>query len=524
MLPELELTESDELGYYIKFEDLFTDFTSFYKKSKSHYIAINFSFTDEDNQPSEIQLQTHKILVSSANKMMNNIIQYLKQDEEYFFDFHGVYKEIEHKPFYNNQKEHSYTSYSGFPLVKDPIEFINYITIDSINISDSDQDDIAFIGFSGSCTWECEHGFGAAFHGQKLLHVADWEYGNSPSWANSKDEDDHFLTHYFTKFHLLENLKERKSRLAKLSQSVEVENTAPYQEIFNWLVDLKMIYGYRNRNSDLTAEEIIVLLNEIKELSFHGNHIDQIPSGINLLKNLTSLHLSFNKLKTFPIQVTKLTALEKLTISNNKIEHIPVEISSLINLKYLNLNGNKLESIPKEIGLLTNLKDLNLGSNKFSNLPQSFSNLKVLEDIKLNYNKFTSIPDSIFSIQSLKILDFSNNKINTLNQSISKLKNLESFDIRFNEIKKFPESIFTQISNLNWLKISVNKISLEDLNHIKTLIPEEINSDIDGAIDCVIDDLNRKKEKTNSTENQNKSTGFKTLDKNNKKWWEFFRR
>lgn len=379
MLPELELTESDELGYYIKFEDLFTDFAPFHKKDNNHYIAINFSFTDEDTRPSEIQLKTHEILVSSANQMMEDIVQYLKQDEEYFFDFHGVYRVIEQEPFYISEKEYNHTSREGFPLVKEAIEFVNHFSIDSINISDSEEDNIAFIGFSGSCSWETEHGFGVAFHGKKLLHVADWKYGNSPSWAKSKDEDDHFLTKYFTKFHLLENLNERKSRLVKLSQSIKIENTAPFQEVFDWLVDLKMIYGYRNRPSDLTAKEIIVLLNEIKELSFYGNHIDQIPFGISLLKNLTSLQLSFNTLKTFPIQVTKLVALEELTIANNKIEHIPAEISSLINLKSLSLNGNKLDSIPKEIGLLTNLRNLDLRSNKFSSMPESFSNFKCLE-------------------------------------------------------------------------------------------------------------------------------------------------
>ncbi|MEO1033370.1 MAG: leucine-rich repeat domain-containing protein [Bacteroidota bacterium] len=523
MLPELELTESDELGYYIKFEDLFTDFASFYKKSKDHYIAINFNFTDEDRQPSETQLKTHEILVSSANQMMESIIQYLKQDEEYFIDFHGVYRVIEHEPFYINEKEYNYTSKEGFPLVKEVTEFINHFTIDTINISHSDEDNIAFIGFTGSCSWETEHGFGVAFHGATLLHVADWEYGNSPHRAKSKDENDHFLTQYFTKFHLLENLDERKSRLAKLSQSIDVENTAPYQNIFDWLVNLKMIYGYRNRPSDLTAKETIVLLNDIKELSFHGNHIDQIPEEISLLENLTSLHLSFNMLKTFPLQVTKLKALKELTVANNKIEHLPAEISSLKSLTSLSLDGNKLESIPEEIGLLTNLRHLDLGSNKLSSLPESFSNFKHLEELKLKYNAFTNLPDFVFGIKSLKNLDVSSNQITTLNQAVSQLKNLESLDIRFNEIKEFPESIFNEIPDLGWLQISVNQISLEDLNHIKTLIPEETNSDIDSAIDCVIDVLNRKKEQNNSIEDQNESIKLETPDKTIKKWWEFWK-
>lgn len=141
----------------------------------------------------------------------------------------------------------------------------------------------------------------------------------------------------------------------------------------------------------------------------------------------------------------------------------------------------------------------------------------------MNYNKFTCLPNFIFGIQSLKNLDVSNNQISTLNQATCKLKNLESFDIGFNEVEKFPESIFTEIPNLKWLKISVNKISLEDLNRIKTLIPEGTNSDIDSAIDCVIDDLKRKKEKTNGIEDKNESNRLKISAKNNKKWWEFWK-
>lgn len=508
MLPELEFTESDELGYYIKFKDLFTDFASFHNKSKDPYIAINFKTTDEDTQPSEIQLKAHEILVSRANEMMESLIQYLKKDEEYFLEFYGVYNVIEHKPFNISEKEYNYTSEEGFPLVKDVREFINHFSIDSINISNYKEDNVAFIGFSGSCSWETEHGFGVAFHGNKLLHVADWDYGNSPSWANSKDEDEHFLTEYFTESHQLENLDDRKLRLTRLSQSVEIENTQAYQEIFDWLVNLKMIYGYRNKPSDLTIKEIIVLLNEIKGLSFHGNHINQIPEGISLLKNLTSLHFSFNMLKKFPLELTKLIRLEKLTIANNKIKHIPAEISSLKKLESLKLNGNILESIPKEIGLLTNLRNLDLGSNKLSSMPESFSNFKYLEELNLNYNKFTRLPNFIFGIQSLKNLNASSNQISILDPAISKLKNLESLDITFNKIEKLPESIFTEMSNLKWLKISVNQISLEDLNRIKTLIPKEINSDINRAIDCVISE----KKETNSTRH-----------KNSKKWWEFWK-
>jgi Leucine-rich repeat (LRR) protein len=524
MLPTLELTESDELGYYMKFEHLFTEYAPFFAKRKDHYIEINFSFTDEDTEPIEAQLKAHEILMANANQMMESLLQYLKQDEEYFLDFHGVYNVIEHQPFHIGEKTYNYTSKEGFPLVKEATEFINHFTIDTINISDSDEDNIAFIGFSGSCSWEKEHGFGVAFLGKKLLHVADWDYGRDPSWAQSKDDGkDNFLTKYFTNTHLLENLDERKSRLATESQSIEVENTAPYQEIFNWLVDLKMIYGYRNKPSDLTGKETVVVLNEIKELMFHGNHIDQIPAGIGLLKNLTSLHLSFNMLKNFPLEVTKLIALEQLNVSNNEIAHIPAEISALKNLKSLKLNSNKLASIPAEIGFLTNLKHLDVSSNKLSDLPESFSSFESLEELELDYNQFTNLPDCILGIQNLKDLDISNNKLTTIHESIHKLEHLEALDIRFNEIEKFPESLITKMPNLRRFEISVNQLSLEDLNRLKDLIPEEIDSDIDSAIECVIDELERAEELKNNTEEPEESTKPKTVAKHDKKWWKFWK-
>lgn len=508
MLTELEIIDSGELGYYICFEDLFTSFASFYKKGKKHFIAINFSFTDEDTPPSEIQLKTHEILISSANQMMENIIQYLKQDEEYFIEFNGVYNVIEHNPFYINNEKYNYTSKEGFPLVEDITEFINHFTIDSINISDSEEDNISFIGFSGSCTWEIEHGFGVAFHGKKLLHVADWEYGNNPSWA--KNENDHYLTEYFTKFHLLENLDERKSKLTKLSKSIEIENTAPYLEIFNWLIELKMIYGYRNKPCDLTAKEIIVLLKEIKELNFYGNTINKFPKNINLLENLTSLNLSFNKLNTIPIQITKLAALKKLSVNNNKIKQIPSQISHLTNLTSLDISCNKLEEIPKEIELLSNLQYLNLNHNKLSRLPKSIIKLKYLSKLSIKENNFTNLPDFIFDIKTLNSLDISSNKITSINETITKLKKLKFLDIRFNKIKKIPKTLFSDIPNLRDCYISVSEISLEDLNHIKTIISKKTDSDINTAIDYVIDNLNRQKEKDNSKQHQAN------------KWWKFW--
>ncbi len=521
MPPKLELTESDELGYYTTFKKLFPRFESYsqYTSSKD-LIQVNFSYTDEDTAPNKAQLAAHDFFITHSNKILENLITYLKQYEEYFLELYGPYRETSYENVDLNGETRIYTDKDGFPIVDNLYDIINYFGINTINIVDAEEDGISYIGFTGGCTWDTEHGFGFIFHKLELLNVGDWDTGQyfNKDW---RTDNQYLLTNAFLKLHCMESLEKRKERLVNLGKSIQVKNATAYEEVFNWLVKHKMIYGYRNSPVDITIKEKIILINEIEELLFWGNEIKFVPDAIYLLENLKSLTFSHTTLEAIPLQLMKLTGLKHLSVSSNKINSIPKEIMFLKSLESLSLNDNKLQSIPEEIVQLTNLQCLDLSSNKLSDLPESFSELNNLEILTLNYNSFTSFPDVILNISSLKNLNLSNNQLTNIPQAITQLKSLEELDLRFNQLTTLPKSLFDQMSNLQQLQIAVNPIDLEDLNHIQQFIPQKIETDLESAIACVIDDLERQQE---DTQIDTSSSNLKASDTSDKKWWEFWRK
>ncbi|MGH1385503.1 leucine-rich repeat domain-containing protein [Kordia sp.] len=535
MQPELELTESEELGYYTTFDKLFPDFVPYFQNfKKDQLIEINFSSTDEDMQPSEAQLAAHEFLLKHSNQMLENLARYLKQDEEYFLEFYAVYTEISYESIGYKGKKFTSRNKFGFPIVDDIHDFINYFGIGAINISDTEEDGISCIGFSGSCTWDGEHGFGAAFYKLKLLDVGDWHIGNYLNWSHGKDSED-LLTNKFTIFHKLEALEERNKRIAILSENIQVENPEGYDEVFDWLVAHKMIYGYRNSPVNLNAREKAVVINEIKNLSFYGNEIEAVPSSIHLLKKITSLSFSFNKLVAIPVEIFKLTTLKSLTISNNQLERIPKQIGVLENLESLILNRNKLQFVTGKIERLTKLKHLDVSSNHLTELPKSILGLTSLEKLFVQYNSFTNFPEIVINMKNLKTFNIATNKLATIPESIDQFQSLEQLDLRFNELTILPDSIFTKMLNLKWLQVNVNQISIADLERFQLLVSSEMKTDLDSAIAVRKDELKRKqiqlenerrqqeKEKS-SKQAQQKTSTPKAMQKDNKKWWEFWRK
>ncbi|WP_299365964.1 leucine-rich repeat domain-containing protein [Winogradskyella sp.] len=491
LTPEFELTESENLGYYTTFDKLFADYIPYLNdKEIDRTIEVNFQFTDEETKPNEAQLKAHQFLLTHSNQMLDNLVKYLKQDEEYFFEFYGVYRETSYENTHFKGRKYTTVNKSGFPAVKEPQDFINYFGISQINISDSEKNGISYIGFAGGCPWDGEHGFGASFYQQKLLHVGDWDYGYHPSWGSRENND--LLTDNFTSFHKLEILDERKKRLTKASELIQIENIDGYEQVFDWLVSNQMIYGYRNNPVDLTSKEKVVVLNEIKGLSFYGNLIQKVPDSINLLENLSSLSLSFNDLEFVPLQLLNLTKLEKLSISNNKIKEIPKEISLLINLKHLNFSRNKLNSIPEEIGHLKNLQHLDLSFNYLNNMPKSISELRNLEQLNINYNSFSTIPDNILFLENLKGLNLTNNKLTEVQESIYKLKELERLDLRYNKLSKFPETLINQWHTLKSIYLVGNQFSIDALERILRFNHRKISSDINTELNYTKDRLIRK--------------------------------
>ena len=546
MTNKFELTESENLGYYTTFDKLFPNYVPYLNdKEKDRTIEVNFRFTDEDDQPNESQLAANEFLLANSNQMLENLLKYLKQDEEYFMEFYGAYRETSYNTTNLRGETRTIRNKYGFPAVKDINDYINYFGIGTINISDSQENGFSYVGFCGGCPWDGEHGFGTAFHKLELLHVEDWSFGQNPSWGGRENRKDQFLTKSFTTVHRLETLDDRKSRLARLSESIQVENIQDYDEIFDWLANQQMIYGYRNNAVDLTSKEKIVVLNEIKELSFDGNIIRKVPNSINLLENLTSLSFSSNNFKFIPPQILKLSKLERLSINNSQIKEISKQIGLLRNLKSLNLSRNELQSIPDNIGQLTKLEHLDLSSNQLSDLPKSISELISLEQLNINYNSFSTIPDNILFLENLKGLNLTNNKLTEVQESIYKLKELERLDLRYNELSKFPETLINQWYTLKSIYLVGNQFSIDALERILRFNHRKINSDIDTELTYTKDRLIRKlrdeknkleQEKREAKKQENlkrqenirvstqpNNSSITSTQKSIKKWWEFWK-
>lgn len=509
MLSELELTESEELGYYTTFNKLFPLFTSHNEGLKGNIdeVEINFAYTDEKSEPTKAQLAAHEFFLTHSNQILENLAKYLKQDEEYFLELYGSYNEIRYESVKSNGEIHIYKDNYGFPVVKGVCDIVNYLSINTIRIMCREEDGVSYVGFTGGCTWDDEHSFGFVFHKLELLDVGDWNSGQYFHRSKS-DDNKNLLTNGFINIHCMEPLDRMKERLANLSKTVLLENKPEeYEEIFNWLVKHKMIYGYRNKVVDLTLKEKVVVLNEIKELLFYHNKIKKVPDSICILKKLTSITFDDSNLESLPLQLIKLTRLKRLTISNNKILEIPKDIILLESLEYLSFKKNKLKLIPNEIGQLTNLRHLDLGSNQLSDLPNTFSELTNLESLSLNYNSFTSFPKVISNIKSLKTLNLASNQLIHVPESIVQL--LQVLDLSFNRLKTLPESLLSKMLHLQWLKVVVNKIPLEDLERFKHCISSEIDTDFESSISCVKDELNRKVKKIQKRNtNGNKNIEF----------------
>ncbi|XP_017647777.2 receptor like protein 28-like [Gossypium arboreum] len=188
-------------------------------------------------------------------------------------------------------------------------------------------------------------------------------------------------------------------------------------------------------------------------LNLRGNQLTgQIPRSLGNLLQLTHLDLSDNQLSgQIPLSIPNLTQLEFLDIAQNSLEgSIPDEVAAFPNLKYLYLYDNLLNgTLPSWLYTAPSLKVVELSQNQFSGHIKEFQS------------------------KSLEYLDIANNKLQgPLPSSISQLLNLTDLILSSNNLNGVIElSMFSNLSNLNYLGLSYNSLSLtsnsiSSVNHI----------------------------------------------------------
>ncbi|KAJ7522328.1 hypothetical protein O6H91_18G006700 [Diphasiastrum complanatum] len=230
-----------------------------------------------------------------------------------------------------------------------------------------------------------------------------------------------------------------------------------------------------------------------------------LPSGLCLLRNLTSLNLGNNFLNgSFPDELLGCNNLMLLNLSQNLIVSVlPTGISKLQRLTNLDLNGNNFsgpipsgfgelsqleslnltnnllnETIPAFLGNLSNLKWLDLAYNPFAQgeIPAKLGNLHQLLNLHLSTaNLIGSIPDSLGNLTELTFfLDLSCNFLHgNIPAGIMRLPKLMKLELYSNQLSGQIPTVMQNLLAITDLDLSNNSLTgtiPSDITKLKTLV------------------------------------------------------
>lgn len=434
--------EDEGLSVYLPYKNLFNETYNPEGYEEFPEIEIVFNDTEDKLKPSKQQIK-------SLDFFLKHSFEYFKLISEYIFNEREllIEKGFQIEEFEELQSKYRFTT---------------------IYIDDEHKDNFSFIGMTGICSWDEEHGFGVVMLKNKILDFGDWNCGYSMYNKFSSEEEDS-----------PETLTERRAKIKELSQNIEIDNANSYISLLKWLIDLKAVYGYRSTKLDLNEKEIVALIRSIDKLDLSNKNIEKLHENFNLLINLKVLELEDNKISELPEEICEID-LNEIYLSRNNLKELPKSFGEIKNLEGLFLGNNDFYFAPDCIGNLTNLKALHLHGNHISELPKSYENLENIEILYLSDNKLTELPDVIKSWVKLTFLHVEKNQIKILPTWIGNLKALWNVNLSANELVDIPTSI-AEINELRFLNLKNNKlhilpnemgkiqsINLED-NHLTSL-------------------------------------------------------
>lgn len=153
---------------------------------------------------------------------------------------------------------------------------------------------------------------------------------------------------------------------------------------------------------------------KIKSLDISGNLLEDIPTQINSMRNIKTLHAArchaqrlldlsrLDKLTVLTLDKNDLTeadlaplptSLSRIDMSSNQLSAFPAVMRTLVSLVELNLANNRIDRVTG-IGDLVALVTLHLSDNRLCELPEEMSRLVKLRQIYLNNNRIAKIASS----------------------------------------------------------------------------------------------------------------------------------
>ncbi|CAJ0956165.1 unnamed protein product [Ranitomeya imitator] len=277
----------------------------------------------------------------------------------------------------------------------------------------------------------------------------------------------------------------------------------------------------------MDPEAFSFIRERLKVLHVRFTDMEELPSWMYSLKNLSQLHLSGNlncsnnrsirlqslyedcldlmldvagQLSEFSLQngdtefgslgqLKRMNQLLLLKLCHCKMTKIPGAVFGLTSLQCIDLTFNCLQYV-EELGTLHRLRSLTilrLSHNAISHLPPSIELLRNLEELSISNNKLENLPVSLFNLVRLRHLDVSYNHIRLIPHEVGHLTRLESLTINCNQISLLPRELF-RCTRLRSLHVSSNKLttlppeigqlplltSLDLMGNNLTELPEEI--------------------------------------------------
>ena len=121
-----------------------------------------------------------------------------------------------------------------------------------------------------------------------------------------------------------------KEHYLMMSALSDIEFNIENYNSFNWGSNSKLIYD----------DEVMFKIQDQHILELSVSLRDQIPSSINLLKNLSNLDLSCNNLTDLPDTFSDLTSLESLDLSWNDFKVVPDVLNELKSIEKIHFHNN----------------------------------------------------------------------------------------------------------------------------------------------------------------------------------------
>ncbi len=230
-----------------------------------------------------------------------------------------------------------------------------------------------------------------------------------------------------------------------------------------------------------------------RKVKLIGLDMEQLPTELRLLVDLTCLYAQDCGLKRIGTEVSDLVQLRDLRLDGNRIEDITDDLALLYDLTSLNLARNALTQLPEVVGNLPALKNLTLGYNAFTSLPDSFGNLTTLRQLWINNTRLQTLPDSFANLQQLHFLHCTDHHWTTppeciweldaletlwlpskslehLPEDVGRLKNLNRLVLWHSNLTKLPDALF-EMTHLEEIRIKHNPLPEGTMDALKEALP-----------------------------------------------------